>query len=118
MKGSTTVITIPAPVGPIVYPEYWSAYLLVSKAWGRHRLSLRLDQFGADDEDRFPDINSEHGVALTAAYIFRPVDNHRLTLEVLHVDSRRRERAFLGLPAKAHETQIQASYRIFFNFTP
>jgi hypothetical protein len=118
MKGSTSVITIPAPVGPIVYPEFWSAYLLLSKAWGRHRLSLRADRFGADDEDGFPDINSEHGNALTASYIFRPVENHRLTLEVVHVDSRRRERSFLGLPANAHETQIQASYRIFFNYAP
>ncbi|MSO73051.1 MAG: hypothetical protein EXQ84_05510 [Rhodospirillaceae bacterium] len=95
---------------------------LLSKSWERHRVSFRLDQFGTKDEDSFPDINAEHGTgytfSYTFSYIFRPFENHRMTLEVLHVDSRRRERAFLGLPASAHETQIQASYRIFFNYSP
>ena len=116
MSGDTTVITIPAPVGPIVYTKYWSAYALLSKDWGRNRVSFRLDRFGATDEDRFPDKNNEHGTGLTFSYIYRPVDNHRLTLEVLHVDSKRAERAFLGLPVRAKETIFQASYRIFFGY--
>lgn len=114
MTGTTTVITLPPPRTAIVYTDFWSAYALVSKDWGRHRLSLRLEKFGTDDGDTFPDNNNEHGTGVTAAYVFRPSERQRVTFEVLHVDSHRPERVYLGFPAKAHETVVQASYRIFF----
>lgn len=114
MTGSTTVITIPKPTGPIVYTDYWSAYALVSKEWGNHRISARGEYFATKDEDRFADNNNEHGMALTLAYIYRPSANQRLTIELLNVSSRRPERVFMGLPAHAFETQTQASYRFFF----
>ncbi|MGE3476634.1 MAG: hypothetical protein AB7H70_12590 [Rhodospirillaceae bacterium] len=114
MTGTTTVISLPAPRMGLVYTGFWSAYALVSKDWGRHRLSLRVERFGADDGDTFPDNNNEHGAGVTAAYVFRPTARQRVTLEVLHVDSHRPERVYLGFPAKAHETVLQGSYRFFF----
>ena len=114
MTGSTTVITIPKPVGPIVDTNYSSAYALLSKEWGKNRLSMRAEYFETDDRDKFADNNNEHGMALTLAYIFRPAVDQRLTIEVLGVSSRRPERAALGLPTHAFETQTQASYRLFF----
>lgn len=114
MKGSTSVITIRPPTGPIVYATYWSAFALVSRDWDRHRLSLRVERFGADDRDIFPDNNNEHGTGVTLGYIFRPTDRQRLTLEFLHVDSHRPERQYLGFPQQAGETLIQASYRLSF----
>lgn len=114
VTGTTTVITLPRPRKAIVYTDFWSAYALVSKDWGRHRLSLRLEKFGTDDGDTFPDNNNEHGTGVTAAYVFRPTERQRVTLEVLHVDSHRPERVYLGFPAKARETVLQASYRFFF----
>ena len=116
MRGDTSVITIRPPVGPLVYTDFSSAYGLVSKGWDRHRISLRIDYFKTSDEDIFvgQDDNNEHGVGLTAAYIFRPSVNQRVTLEVLYVNSFRPERVFLGTPARAHETQSQLSYRYFF----
>ena len=46
------------------------------------------------------------GNALTVAYVFRPVDNQRLTLEVLRTGSTGRERTFsFGQPRTANETQ-------------
>ncbi|MGE4064035.1 MAG: hypothetical protein AB7E79_11775 [Rhodospirillaceae bacterium] len=114
MTGTTTVITRPAPRGPFVDTKFWSVYGLVSKEWDRHRLSLRLERFGADDRDTSVDDNNERGTGITAAYVYRPADRHRLTLEVLHVSSRRPERIFLGFPEKAKETVLQASYRLFF----
>ena len=52
-------------------------------------------------------------VGLPAAYVVRPFDKQRLTLEALNVDSKRPERAFLNLPVRARETILQASYRFF-----
>ncbi|MBM3515110.1 MAG: hypothetical protein FJX59_15575 [Alphaproteobacteria bacterium] len=78
-------------------------------------MSGRIEYFKTHDRDTSPDLNGETGQALTLAYIFRPVDRQRLTLEMLHIHSRRPERALsFGLPATANETQIQASYRFFF----
>ncbi len=114
MRGRTTVITIRAPIGPIVDTRFWSAYGLVSKEIGRHRLSFRGEVFKTIDRDTFPDNNNEHGFGLTAAYVFRPADNQRLTVEFLYVHSERPERAFLAAPPRARETQTQVSYRLFF----
>ena len=46
------------------------------------------------------------GNALTPAYVFRPVDNQRLTLEVLRIRSTGRVRTFrFGQPRTANEAQ-------------
>ncbi len=113
MTGKTTVITTPR--GPVVAADFHSAYGLVSKAWGRHRASLRADWFKTTDVDTLgvPDNNNEHGYGLTASYIFRPTPKQRLTLEVLYIDSTRNERQFFGLPTRAKESQFQISYRFF-----
>jgi hypothetical protein len=114
MRGSTSVITLPGTLGAIVDTHFWSGYGLVSKDRGKHRLSFRAEYFATSDHDAFPDNNTEHGTALTLAYILRPAENQRLTFEILHVNSRRPERSYLGLAPRAAETQAQASYRFFF----
>jgi hypothetical protein len=114
MTGSTTVITRSAPRGPFVDTRFWSVYGLVSKDWNRHRVSLRVERFGADDRDTSADDNNEHGTGVTLAYVFRPSERQRLTVEVLHVESDRPERIYFGMPRQARETVLQASYRFFF----
>jgi hypothetical protein len=114
MKGGTTVVTPPGAPSAVVDTNFWAAYLLASKEFGRHRFSLRLDRFGTNDEDLSLDDNNEHGTAVTAAYVLRPAPRQRLTLEALYVKSHRPERVHLGLPIRAGEAQIQASYRFFF----
>lgn len=115
MLGTTSTITIPAPRGPIVYAGFRSGYGLLSKEWGRHRLSLRGDYFAVGDRDITPgEDNSETGGAATAAYVFRPVPSQRITFEVMYVSSKRPERIHLGMPARAKESQAQLSYRFFF----
>ncbi|MCB2107268.1 MAG: hypothetical protein KDE14_06180 [Rhodobacteraceae bacterium] len=115
LKGRTSVITIPPPTGPISRTHYDSLFFLVSKTWGQHRVSARWEHFATHDRDRFPDNNSETGHGLTLAYVFYPVAKQRLTLELLHVRADRPERTLsFNLPAKWHDTQIQASYRFFF----
>lgn len=114
MTGSTTVITRPAPRGPFVDARFWSVYGLASHDWERHRISLRLERFGADDRDTSADDNTERGTGVTAAYVFRPTERQRLTFEILRVTSDRPERIYFGFPRKARETVLQASYRYFF----
>jgi hypothetical protein len=116
LTGNTTVVTVPGALSPVVHVEYSSGFVLASRAWDRHRLSLRLEYFETDDKDLLvPDNNNEWGNAVTAAYVFRPADNQRLTLEVLRIHSTRPERTLsFGLPRSVTETEIQASYRFFF----
>ncbi len=101
-------------LGSKVDNDYWSVYTLFSKRFGQHRISFRYDHFEVEDDDFTPDdLNQENGNAWTAAYVLRPFEKQRLTLEALHVDSKRPEREFLGLPIRAKETVLQASYRFF-----
>ena len=114
MRGGTSVVTVPTEPNGVVNTDFWATYLLVSKEFDRHRVSLRLDRFGTNDEDTSLDNNNEHGTAVTAAYVLRPAPRQRLTIEALYVKSYRPERAALGLPIRIGETQFQASYRFFF----
>jgi len=88
------------------------AYGLVSKEWGRHRVSFRVDRFVTASEDHpAPDDTNEHGTALTLAYNFRPAANQRITLELLHVDSTRPERAAIAsrsTPARPNSWRASA----------
>ena len=113
MIGNTSMGTRPL-LGSKVDNDYWSVFGLVSKRFGRHRLTFRYDHFEVADDDLIPDDpNNESGNAWTAAYVLRPFDRQRLTLELLHVQSIRPARVGLGVPSHANETVLQASYRFF-----
>lgn len=113
MVGNTSMGTRPL-LGSKVDNDYWSAFVLLSKRVGNHRFSFRYDHFEVADDDFTPDdLNQENGNAYTAAYILRPFKKQRFSLEVLHVNSKRPEREFLGSPVTAKETTLQASYRFF-----
>lgn len=113
MVGNTSMGTRPL-LGSKVDNDYWSAYVLLSKRFGNQRVSFRYDHFEVADDDFTPDdLNQENGNAFTAAYVLRPFNKQRFTFEVLHVNSKRPEREFLGSPVTAKETTIQASYRFF-----
>jgi hypothetical protein len=116
MDGKTTVVTVPGALSPVVKTGYSSAFVLLSKPWDKHRVSARIEYFETKDKDvLFPDNNNEWGNALTLAYVFRPADNQRLTLEYLRIHSTRPERTLsFGLPRTQDENQLQASYRFFF----
>lgn len=113
MAGNTSMGTRPG-LGSKVDNDYWSAYILLSKRFGRHRVSFRFDHFEVADDDLIPDDpNNETGNAVTAAYVLRPANKQRLTLELLHIESNRPARIGLGIPSRANETVLQASYRFF-----
>ncbi len=114
MDGRTSVVTIPNRPYPLDYAEFRAAYGLISKEWGRHRLSFRFDRFSTHSDNIALDDTNEHGSALTLAYNFRPTTKTRITLEGLHVNSTRPERAAIGLPVHAIENQVMLSFRLFF----
>lgn len=95
--------------------EFWAASLLLSKALGPHRFSVRHDRFGSDENDYLPqDDNREHGHAWTANYNLTLAKRHQINVEVSHVISDRPARALLMQSNKQEETVWQIAYRIFF----
>jgi hypothetical protein len=113
MSGRTIMAAF--PTFTVVDNDFSAASLLASRDWGRHRISARIEAFEVKDRDATrDDPNGEHGRALTAAYVFRPTDDQRLTLELLNVRSNRASRSVLGLPGRTDETLVQLSYRYFF----
>ena len=94
---------------------FTSYYVLLSKMFDRHRLSLRYDNFKVEDlsfVDR--DNNNENGHAIMAAVSRDYDDGDRLMLELQYVNSDRANRADLNLPTRTKETQLQLSYRFAF----
>lgn len=102
-----------------VAARFQSLYVLASwlePAAGRHRATVRYDAFRVRDRDDFPaaDANDESGTAWTFAYTFSPSARHRLTAELLHVDSTRTNRRDLGLGPRAIEILGTLSWRVSF----
>jgi hypothetical protein len=108
MQGETYVA--PAGFGELEWP-FRARYLLVSRQWGPHRLSLRYDEFEVDAE---PPVERgiQNGHALTAAYLYTPGPHWRCTLEWLHLRSSQSNRAiFLGETPLATENLVQLAVR-------
>lgn len=107
LKGNTAI----APGGFYMDWPFKAGYALVAKQSGKHTLSLRYDRFAVDTN--MPGLGgAEIGHAWTAAYVFKPDQRWRFTLEWLRVTSNsyNRNDAF-GLPALAAETQLQLAVR-------
>ena len=102
--------------GAAVACDFWTSFGMASVSAGRHRLSVRYDDFYVEDDDALiaEDDNEEDGHGWTAAYLLRTGASHRVAVEVLQVDSRRGVRPQIGLPEHAKETQVQASFRVRF----
>ena len=73
-KVTIEIDTVGAMTLPVIeavdYTDFKSAFALVSKTWGRHRIGLRFDHFKNESERDAFDDTDEHGNAITAAYIF------------------------------------------------
>jgi hypothetical protein len=116
LDGRTTMGRDPVDGRPGVDNEFRTWFAMASVHAGRHRVSVRYDDFYVEDIDDFiaEDDNGETGHAWTAAYLLRIGEAHRLALEMVHVDSERPIRVALGLPAHQKETTFQASFRVGF----
>ena len=98
---------------------FWSESILLSKAMGFHRVSVRYDNFGTDQKalrPRFINVKKgygevgygEQGDAWTLNY------NVTLNFEISSVYKNRQERVLLNISPEQRETLYQCSYRIFF----
>ncbi|MGH8132648.1 MAG: hypothetical protein ACRETG_02155 [Steroidobacteraceae bacterium] len=87
-------------------------FALLSKRFGRHRLSARYDRFEVDSVGEYTfGYGAQSGHAWTAAYVFTPDAHWRLTLEWLQVTSNSASRADLGGPGLLTEHQLQLAVR-------
>ncbi|MEI7038090.1 hypothetical protein [Fulvimonas yonginensis] len=112
MDGDTVIEPRP---GLTLTTRYRAAFLLAGWSRGVWRPTLRLDHFSTSAPLQIPGaVAGEHGNAVTAALNWRPHDWLRLTLEVLRIDSTRKDNPEYGLPARRDGTQVQLSARLYY----
>ncbi len=105
--------TIIAPPGMQLEWPFRAQFALLSRRFGRQTLSARYDRFEVDSN--IPDGDgSQIGHAFTAAWMFDADAHWRLALEWLRVRSSSYNRAELGGPPLATETQLQLAVRYAF----
>jgi hypothetical protein len=114
MSGST----IMGPVmndAHVVDVEYDSYYLLLTKSFGKHRMSLRYDNFDMTQNDTTPeDDNPEHGLAWTVSYQFGYSDKVKLATEWLSIKTHRYALVYFGLEPTVTERQFQVAVKLRF----
>ncbi len=92
--------------------KFSSTFALVSKAFGKHRISARADWFDTDHvRTSWPPPVEESGSALTAGYSYVRDDHWSIAVEAMQVKSDVSQRAALGEPANATEREFQLRVR-------
>ncbi len=95
--------------------EYNSMYLMVTKAFDRHRLSVRYDKFEVTENDQTPqDNNAEDGNAWTLAYFYDYSDWVTFGAESLIIKTNRFSWQYYGLGPTRTEKQIQLTAQLRF----
>ena len=114
MTGSTVM-------GPVINgahvldAEFDSMYLMLTKAFDRHRLSVRYDKFEITENDQTPqDDNTEDGNAWTLAYFYDFSDKMSFGAESLSIKTDRFSWQYYGLDPTRTEKQFQLSLRLRF----
>lgn len=100
----------------LVDVEYDGAFLLLTKALDRHRLSLRYDNFSVTQEDQTPeDNNPEDGLAWTVSYRYAMSDTVSLAAEWLSIKTHHCGWVYYGIDPTATERQLQLSVMLRFS---
>ncbi len=95
--------------------DFASWFALLTRAFGRHRVSLRYDSFEVAENDVFPmDDNDENGHAWTAAWRFDWSERIALAAEWLEISTHRPAWAYFGFEESKTETQLQLELRLRF----
>jgi hypothetical protein len=114
MKGDTTWGRTPTGERG-VYSDYASYFVLLSKAFSRHRLTARYDHFDVSDNDEIPlDNNAEEGSAWMLGYQFAATRYLTLAAEWLQIETVRPAFAYFGLNQSVTERQFQVSAQLRF----
>ena len=114
MSGSTVM----GPVmngAHVVDVEYESYFLLLTRAFGDHRISARYDNFDLTQNDRTPeDNNAEYGIGWTLNYRFEMSENVGLVAEWLSIKTHHCGWIYYGLDPTKTERQLQLSLKLRF----
>jgi len=109
------VLTGNTAAGDVPPPNYWrfdSWFVLGSWQRGKHRLTLRYDDFSMRQlVSHFPGYNRDNGQAVTAAWLLQINDRWSAVIEGLRIDSELAARRRLGAPVAAEEQQWQLALR-------
>ncbi len=99
--------------------DFDSAFLLVARQVGRHRLAARVEQFAMNHTRTtvFPSLSRDRGTAWTLGWSFEPRERLELSAEILQVRSDVAWRAQLGEPSDATEDSLQLGVRYSFPFS-
>lgn len=94
----------------VVDNAYASWFVLLTKVFGRHRVSVRYDDFAVTEKDRIPlDENAERGRAQAVAYRYQASDRVGVALEWLRIRSDRPAWEYNELATGRTEQQVQLS---------
>lgn len=114
MSGSTVM----GPVingAHVVDVEYDSYFLLLTRNFGKHRVSARYDNFDMTQNDTTPeDNNPEYGLAWTASYQYGLSDKVTLAAEWLGIKTHRCALVYYGLSPDVVEKQAQLTLQLRF----
>lgn len=95
--------------------EFEGYFVLLTRPWGRNRISVRYDKFDVIDNDFVAiDDNSESGHGWTAGYRFSVSDVLTLTAEYLGIKTRRPAFEYFGLAPSVTEEQVQLTLQLRF----
>lgn len=105
LKGSTE-----ASPDPSNYWDFQTAFVLVAREFGKHRIAARYDDFKV----LLPaaPASNEHGHAWTVGWTWKLQQHVELAAEWLQIDSTFGNRLMLGEPAKAREHSLQMAVRL------
>jgi hypothetical protein len=92
-----------------------SYFLLLTRSWDRHRVSLRFDDFSATDNDPTPgDSNDESGHGWTLGYQVQLTDIATLGAEYLSITTERPAFGYFQLDQDVTEEQVQLTMQLRF----
>lgn len=99
----------------VIDADFDSWFVLLTRAFGRHRFSLRFDEFGVTEADVIPlDENAESGHAVTLAYFLDLSDTVDVAVEWLAIHTQRPAWAYYDLDTERTEGQLQLTLRLAF----
>ena len=100
----------------MVVNDFESAYAMLVRSWGPHRLAARVEHYEVVDKDfTVGDSNGETGNSQTLSYSYSLNARWKFTLEATLHDSDRMARMYYGEPAQVDEEQYSLSARYFFS---
>ena len=115
MTGRTVTGFVIPGKGWRVDADFDAAYLLASRKLGEDLVTGRVDWFDVRDATfKALDDNDERGWALTADWRHPFSDHFAVLVEVVHVQSDRPSRAYVGDATRQAQTMVQTALKVSF----